>query len=529
MSLIKSTLCSLISLCCLLFVNIGQAAQETSVLKIDSGPIQGIDDGELLSWEGIPYAAPPVGKLRWQPPQGVAPWKETRKTIQPGSACTQNADLGAFATPGGSEDCLFLNVYAPRRAFQANKSLPVFIWIHGGSLWVGQGSDYNPRKLALEGNTIVVTINYRLGMFGFFAHPTLDKEGHAFANYGLMDQVFAMEWVQKNIRTFGGDPNKVTVAGESSGGNAVLDLVASPWAAGKFQAGVSMSGSAVILRHPNFGAPRPLNVAEKTGAEFAKAAGCLNQSAQCLRQLTTGQILSIQRPYLINQVIIDGDFMPMHPGDAFKQGKINKVTLINGTTRDEGRFFVGFPENETGVVLDKTGYSSALKGFFGETVGNKVEKEYQVSQFPTASEAFAATVTDYLFACPARKVDDWASKITRVHGYEFADRTAPSYLNPTTFPLGAAHTYEIPYIFEGFHGGKLGQSVKLNPIQESLSREMIGYWSNATNASNWKNWPQYHEAEQRLISFKPKNTDLESAQQFRDEHHCNFWDNAGVY
>ena len=155
--------------------------------------------------------------LRWRPPQAPRSWAETYDADKSGNACVQNADLGAFATAGGSEDCLYLNVYLPRAAVQARKPLRVFVWIHGGSLWVGQGSDYDPRKLALDGEAVVVSLNYRLGMFGFFAHPAIDGEGHPFANYGQMDQIFALDWVKRNIAAFGGDPNNIAVRGNVRG------------------------------------------------------------------------------------------------------------------------------------------------------------------------------------------------------------------------------------------------------------------------------------------------------------------------
>jgi para-nitrobenzyl esterase len=422
-----------------------EVGQPTSVLQIDSGPLRGVDDGAVKSYVGIPYAAPPIGRLRWRPPQAPSAWNETFDANHSPSACAQNADLGAFATSGGKEDCLYVNVHVPKIAkLNGAKGLPVFVWFHGGSLWVGQGTDYDPSKLAVKGNAIVVTLNYRLGMFGFFAHPAIDKEGHPFANYGHMDQSFALGWVQRNIKAFGGDPTNVTIAGESSGGTSVLAHVVSPWSAGKFQHAISMSGSALVLKSGNFGAPRTLEAAQKLGADFASIAGCKNQQADCLRKLTVGQILAIQTPYLVNQTVIDGDFMPLHPGEALRSGRFNRVTFMNGNTRDEGRFFVGFPENETGVAMTEESYPTALTAFFGAQLAPKLAAEYPTSEYNSPSEAYSAAVTDYLFACPGRMVDEWASAKTAVYAYEFADRTAPSYLNPTTFPLGAAHTYELP-------------------------------------------------------------------------------------
>jgi len=230
-----------------------------------------------------------------------------------------------------------------------------------------------------------------------------------------------------------------------------------------------------------------LKEAEKIGGGFAKATGCETNSAVCLRNLTSGQILAAQTPYMINNTIIDGDFFPEPTGEAIRAGRFNKVTLVVGTTYDEGTFFAGFPENEAGRSLTEDRYPDTLKAFFGESLGKKVEKEYPLNAYNSPSEAYAAAVTDYLFACPAKAFSTWASAYTIVYAYEFADRTAPSYLKPTTFPLGAAHTYELSYLFPGFHGGKSGVPTKLNPLQESLSAEMVKYWTSVAGQASGQN------------------------------------------
>ena len=290
-----------------------------------------------------------------------------------------------------------------------------------------------------------------------------------------------------------------------------------------------MSGSSLIIKSPNFGAPRPLDVAQKVGSAFADAAGCGDQSADCLRKLTVGQILATQSPYLINQTIIDGNFMPVHPAEALKSGRFNKVTLINGSTRDEGRFFVGFPENETGVPMTAESYPATLEIFFGADLAARVREEYPVGNYDSPSEAYAAAATDYLFSCPALMVNRWASQATPVYAYEFADRTAPSYLKPTTFPLGAAHTYELPYLFLGFHGGTAGLPVALNPLQEKLSDEMVRYWTTASEASQWRDWPRYIPEQQNVLRLMLLQPQVLRSGRFADEHHCRFWDQSGIY
>lgn len=505
------------------------APQVTSVIKTDGGPVRGIEMGAMNAYLGIPYAAPPVGNLRWMPPRKPASWTSVLDASKFASSCSQNADLGVFAKAGGTEDCLYLNVYVAKQAAKSGEKLPVLFWIHGGSLWVGAGDDYDASKLAVDGKAIVVTINYRLGMFGFFAHPAIDREGHVFANYGLMDQQFAMDWVQRNIAPFGGDPGNVTIFGESSGGTSVLSQMAAPSSAGKFQHAIAMSGATVMQKHPAFGSTRPLDAAEEVGTAFAKAAGCdVASAADCLRGLTVGQILAIQRPYLINQTIVDGTFMPTTPAEAFKSGNFNHATLINGNVRDEGTFFVGFPENETGVAMTDESYVSTIKSFYGEPLAQRVLEQYPASKYNTPSEAFAATNTASQFACPARMVNQWVSKVVPTYAYEFGDRTAPSYLEPTTFPLKAAHTYELPYLFPGFHGGA-GRPVTLNPIQEKLSDEMVQLWAQAGSATSMEAvWPRYDAVKDNYLSLSLPTAKMMS-QQFGDTHNCKFWDGTGLY
>ena len=482
----------------------------------------------MRSYIGVPYAAPPVGDLRWRPPQSPQRWTKTFDATQYGSSCPQNADLGAFASAGGDEDCLYLNVYAPDDRSSSSGPLPVFVWIHGGNLTVGQGADYNPRDLVLNGKVIVVTLNYRLGALGFFSQPNIDNEGHTFGNYGQMDQTFALDWVQRNIAALGGDPKNVTIAGESSGGTSVLAQITSPLAAGKFQHAIIMSGGAEIIRHPFFGASRPVEYARKLGTDFTTAAGCGDLSAACLRKLSAKQVLALQNPFIVNQTIIDGTFMPMHPGDALRTGKFNDVTMVNGTTRDEGTFFAALPENATGKAMTAEGFTAGLMAWFGEKTAT-VASEYPLSNYGSPSEAYAAVATDYLFSCAAMNINKWASQKTSVHAYEFADRTAPSYIPPTSFPLGAAHTFELAYIFPGFHGGSLGSKVELNTSQQRLSAEMVRFWTTTSKSVSWTDWPAYKPEQANVLQLSLPSPQVIDGVGFERYHHCAFWNSLGVY
>lgn len=503
-------------------------ATDTSTIQTTSGPITGFEKEGISSWLGLPYAAPPVNELRWQPPHPVTPWTTVRKANIAASSCLQNADLGDFARAGGSEDCLYLNVYRPAGTVSATAKLPVFVWIHGGALQVGQGADYDPSKLVRQGKAIVVTFNYRLGVLGFLSTPGLEAENKGSGNYGLMDQQAALRWVQNNISAFGGNPSDVTIAGESSGGNSVIAHIISPGSAGLFQHAVSLSGAAILSRYPAFGAPQPLSVALKNGAAFASALECSPTDAACLRALPVEKILNAQSAYMVNQFIIDGKTIPLHPSEAFRTDKINHATLINGTTRDEGHFFVALPELKTGKALSQESYPEWIGRQYGETLKSKVLTEYPLHRYENPSEAFAATVTDSLFSCPARAMNRLLAEKIPVYAYEFSDRTAPSYIGATTFPLLASHTFELAYLFPGFHGGS-AVKVSLNPLQERLSDEMVGYFAAIKDMhSREKSWPRYSAKSDNYMTFALPTAHMVTG-RFADAHHCHFWDKQAVY
>lgn len=511
--------------------SVTQVVQPSPVVVTKSGPVQGVDDGQMLAWLGIPFAAPPVGKLRWMPPEPPAPWTKTRMAARPGNACAQGAGLGFFATPGGSEDCLYLNVYvdqqAMNRAKAAGEKLPVFVWIHGGGLFVGQADDNNPRALVKDGKAIVVTTNYRLGVFGFFAHPAIDAEGHMKANYGSMDQTFALRWVQQNIAAFGGDPSNVTISGESAGGNSVLFQMLTPYAKGLFQNVVEMSGATVMLKEGYFGGTPTLKTAQTIGEGFAKSVGC--SDAKCLRKLSTATILAHQDAYLLLKTVIDGDYLPDTPEALFRSGKFNRARLVSGNTRDEGDFFAALPEVQTGKPMTPDTYPGAMQAMFGPTLVQAVMREYPLGNYLNASKAYAAPAGDFLFACPSLRLKELVSPYSEVWAYEFADRTAPTYAPPVSFNMEAAHTSELQYLFEGFHGGERGRKVQLNALQQRLAERMQRYWTSVGAATKWNDWPQFKGPNANLLQFQLPKGNLLTTAQFSAEHHCNFWNQQSVY
>ena len=297
----RSVLCTAATLLGLLLAAVppqARAAEHSGpTVRTVEGQVQGFVRNGVSTFLGIPYAAPPVGAQRWQPPQPVAAWTQTLNATKFANTCPQITELGVFAGPVSvTEDCLFLNVFTPHaNNGHANngKKLPVLVWIHGGGLFDGESDDYDATALVKggpAGPTVVVTINYRLGLLGYFGHPALDAEGHDFGNYGLMDQQAALRWVQRNIAAFGGDPGNVTVGGQSAGSTSTAALVISPASAGLFHRAIFESGPFLTV------APREL--AEQRGSKFADAAGCGEEvngaAAACLRKLSVQKILSLQ-------------------------------------------------------------------------------------------------------------------------------------------------------------------------------------------------------------------------------------------
>jgi len=302
---------------CLTVVSRAAASHSsTATIVTDNGSLTGIAAADVNEYLGIPYAAPPVGALRWLPPKAFGHWPGVLQATHFGRECPQFND--ARGVQIGSENCLYLNVYTPKQtnaaASEDGSGLPVMVWIHGGGLTTGSGANYDPSPLVEAGSVIVVTINYRLGLLGFFAQSSLDAEGHLNANYGLMDQQFALKWVQQNIAAFGGNPHRMTIFGESAGGQSIYANLASPLAAGLFQGAIAESGSygsftdyydAII---PLADAETVGSAYEESGAAFADAIGCTSQTSACLRAVPATTLVDVQ-PFPMYPVV-DGTVLP---------------------------------------------------------------------------------------------------------------------------------------------------------------------------------------------------------------------------
>ncbi len=516
----------------------GSEAEAAPAIVTEDGPLKGLLSPGINEFLGIPYAAPPLGALRWTPPQPHGHWHGVLKATQLGNPCPQ---LDFFRTEFGNEDCLFLNVYTPGLKKNENKNenenenendgLPVMVWIHGGSLVTGSGGLYDPTPLVEKGGVIVVTINYRLGVLGFFAHPALDAEGHLNANYGLIDQQFALKWVQRNIAAFGGNPKRVTIFGESAGGLSVYSNLASPTAAGLFHRAIAESGAYTSFQDYQQ-LIVPLATAEAVGADFATKVGCGDGTTQCLRATSAAALIHAE-PSIVYPVV-DGTVLTQPPGAAFFSGQFNHVPVISGSNHDEYRLFVALNFDYAGHPLQDADYPAATAALLGLPLADPLVQLilalYPLSNYPpppgvqSAPLALSAWVTDAAFSCPARNADQLLSQYVPTYTYEFNDENAPlSFgLVPASFPLGAYHAAEIQYLFNIF-----GLPAPFTSDQQQLSDTMIGYWTQFAktgnpNATGAPAWSPYSALTDQFQSLVPPTPTAEST--FNTDHKCSlFW------
>ena len=481
------------------------------VVGTANGAVRGTSSGLVDEFLGIPYAAPPVGALRWQPPQPAASWPAVRDATQFAPHCPQPGS--PFGQASTSEDCLFLNVFTPG---QGGARHPVMVWIHGGALVSGESNDYSPAKLVEDGVT-VVTINYRLGALGFLAHPALaDAHGQS-GDYGLMDQQAALRWVQRNIARFGGNPRNVTIFGESAGGLSTLSQVASPAARGLFARAIAESGSYNLTQ-------ASLASAETAGQAFAAKAGCPDQSAACLRSLPVSTILADENPggYTPN---VNSEVLPRTLKTAFATGVFNRVPIVNGTNRDEWRLFVALSELE-GNPVTAANYQSMISSTLGvpPSVAAAIAAEYPLTAYPSPAVALGAVGTDAIFACPALTIDQAVSNFVPTFAYEFNDENAPEkFLPPVSFPYGAAHASEIQYLMDlptAAFGGTLSAQ------QQQLATVMKRYWTSFAKQGfptsfGTPFWPRFNNVTQPVQSLVPPVPQTET--NFAAHHKCAFW------
>ena len=466
-------------------------------IKIDSGMISGVLAGEnkdVRVYKGIPYAAPPVGDLRWKAPLPVKAWTGVRECTEFGNAEPQPNYLEmayGFKLSKTSEDCLYLNVYVPAK--RTSGKLPVMVWIHGGGFMLGEGATYDGENLARLG-AIVVTINYRLGVFGFFAHPALSQQSGTgvSGNYGMLDQIAALKWVKRNVAAFGGDPARVTVFGESAGGMSVAMLMVSPLSEGLFQRAIIESGV-------GFGPPSKMSDIEKLGTRLCDSFGVSKDAdpIAALRAVSAQDLLKkAGAPGGGFGPAIDGWFLPGDPAVIFAAGKERGVPLIIGSNHNEGTILLGM------IPMRNTqDYENYVKSTFG------AEADAVLKLYPLSESKNALSVADRVFsdriAAGSEMFAESNSKLNpKSYLYHFTKSS-----NSTRFAkMGAYHGAETPYVFDADLLDASGESYRFDDADKKLAKTMSAYWvrfaaTGDPNEQGLPEWPKVGGASGRYIEF----------------------------
>jgi para-nitrobenzyl esterase len=496
-------------------------------VTIDSGPICGVSVNGTNEWLGIPYAAPPVGALRWQPPEPPTPWTTTLQATAFGNECTQ----GATSPPAGSEDCLFVNVWAPA---DGSTGLPVLVHIHGGGFVGGSGNGDNS-LLSSTGHEVVVSLDYRLGIFGFLADKDLGPNS---GDYGLEDQQAALRWVQNNVAKFGGDPSNVTIYGESAGGSSVCDEIASPTAKGLFERGISVSGEYNTL----LGAPNSLQQQDcksqiptqaqalAAGKNFAAAVGCGKGTpdvASCLRNISATTAQTVAGGGVTGGFFpvgyqdggqgtvgptINGTTLTMTLRQALASGHVNHVQVIAGTDRDE---------DLVGTATTAAQYQNLVDTQYGP-FASQVLAKYPLSHFDNPGVAWRTVAADSDTVCPAMvTAQDLASRLP-TREYEIDDNDIPPYRASGTGVVapGASHVGAW-FLTPVTPALDANQQV----LQDQELAFVTGFARNGNpNATGTPSWPKLNNTSD-VMSLQPAgDSELVSTAEMAAQHNCAFWD-----
>lgn len=479
------------------------------------GPVRGTAADAVRTFQGIPFAAPPTGERRWKEPQPVRPWSSPLDARAPRNACAQPTDQPIAIEGGGSEDCLYLNVTTP--AARTAGPLPVVVWIHGGSFTYGDGATYRSAKLAAaRQGAMVVTINYRLGSFGFLTAPGLGAP----ANLGLLDQQAALKWVNRNAGAFGGDPRNVTIMGQSGGGYSVCAQMVSPGARGLFSKAIVQSAGCV---GPDGSFTRAR--AEANGLAVAEAAGChdVRTLDSCLRGASTAELIEASASgHEGYRPVVDGEVLPEAPSEAIAAGRFARVLVLHGSTHDEMSGLAGLDEIMTGMPLTADGYARKVAEQFGQDAP-AVLAEYPVTNYPAPGAALSAVLTDSEWSTAALATQRALARHTPVYAYDFAEDRSPYFRNvprPESFSLGTGHMVDLAYLFDN------DLFEPLDNEQSGLSDTVIAYWSRFATTGQmkgdgmpaWKRFTTRDPYVQWLASDRVGRTD------FAADHHHAFWE-----
>ncbi|HYD65707.1 carboxylesterase/lipase family protein [Azospirillum sp.] len=517
------------ALCLLAGAAHAQEPADPTVVVTDQGPMAGVIGNGVREFRGIPYALPPTGDRRWAPPQPAKGWTGTLDATRYASACPQ---LERYGIPERSEneDCLYLNVTAPAPGGKpADGKKPVFVWIHGGGFVGGSSGLYDLSALAKAGDMVVVTMNYRLGVFGFMPHRAFDADFNG--GYAFEDQREALRWVQRNIAAFGGDPDNVTLAGESAGGaSACMQILAPDRSAGLFHKAILQSAGCVHkLRSKE-------EAADAVGKRVAELVGCVGgDELKCLREKPVKELLEAGSTALAADLMA---FAPVHgskalplPGDeALATGKFLKVPLLHGGNTDELRLYVAY-EMAGGKLTTRFTLKDRLADIYGKDRVETILKEYPVPGDLASASYFGGVRSDFdptvgLNNCVYVRTAQLAAKHVTVHQYEFADPNAPDVVANPGMQMGAVHSAELPYQFPGFSNTMARDTPALTEVQRKVAAPMMAYWTSfartgTPSGADLPAWPVFDPKKNNALRFGTGGAldfiDVNAA------HKCDFW------
>jgi para-nitrobenzyl esterase len=492
----------------------GSKAALHPVVQTASGWLRGVSAQGADRFLGIPYAAPPIKDLRFRPPQPVKKWSSVRDATRQAPACLQFQPTGVREDQAVSEDCLYLDLYRPSNTRPGAK-LPVLVWFHGGGWTQGTGVIYGGQTMASLTKSIVISINYRLGALGWLALPQLDREQPLTqsGNYGTLDQLQTLKWVRTNVANFGGDAHNVTVFGQSAGGGAVCTMLGSPLATGLFQRAIIQS----------LGCAQGQNAkaaAEQTGQQYAAAAGCTDAATAvaCLRAAWAPNLIAAEQKVVVRASTYGTPVLPQLSLDAIKKGTWNKVPVMIGGVRWEGKLFVIDQADITAAQ-----YEAQIRSQYGAKA-DAVLAKYPASAYSKPFYALAAVSTDSGIACAVNgTADALAAQTKSLYRYEFNDPTSPTLygFQPPGIDMSNAHSAELAYLFDFTLGYR-----PLTAQEKALSLQMMRYWvafarNGNPNVPNQPHWPSYTTKAPRTLVLSPTGDTVRT--DIASEHKCAFW------
>ncbi|MEV0647639.1 carboxylesterase family protein [Phytomonospora sp. NPDC050363] len=488
------------------------------VVVTDKGALRGTTADGTRTFEGVPYAAAPVGDLRFRSPQPNAAWKGVRDANTPGGACAQPASM-PVGVPTANEDCLYLNVTAPTRA----RDLPVIVWIHPADMMVGAGDIYGAERLA--GDAVVVTINYRLGAMGFLTDPSLDSGSvNGSGGLGLEDQQAALRWVAGNIDAFGGDSGNVTLMGESGGGYGVCDHLASPASAGLFDRAIVESAPCGVG-----GGSRTRAEAIADSEAVVKAAlahqSCegVTDAAACLRTVDAQTIVDAYGAWGSPRPVSGTPLLPLPVEEALRTGRFNRVPVLVGVNHDEANGMIGGAElRPDATPIPREGYRAAVEQYFVGEDPEPIMARYPLSDYGnSAGLALSTALTDRDWSLATYDTAQTLSKWTRTYMFELARQETPwfaGYPEPS-FPVWSQHMAEIPYLLDMQVIPGVDFFEPLSAEQARLAERMIATWTRFAESGN-PGWDRVREGDANVRSLKPGPW---TETEFVRDHELAFW------